>query len=172
MIIDEFFLFFSSAVWENIISILKPTCFIACFFFLAIIIWVLVKSAWLYWYVNEDAKDFLEGSPVPLEKKTHKIWEKVKKKMDSPKREQWKKALIEGDEIVEDVLLKMGYKGMNLKKRLASATEAQISNLKNFLLAADICEKIGEDPNYVLERKKANEVLDIFEKFLKNFEYL
>jgi len=170
--IEDFFLFFQSQLWQTIVSILKPVCFVAILIFLSAIIWSLKKSSWLYWYITEDIKDFIRGSPIPLQEKSKKRWNKIKKRMKSKREGNWKLAVIEGGEVVEDVLLKMGYKGKSIKARLATATEAQIPNLKDLLEAGEIYEHVISDPDFQLTREKAEKVLNIFEEFLRYFEYL
>jgi hypothetical protein len=172
MSLEDFFLFFHSELWENLVSTLKPTCLLAILLFLLAIIWALTKSSWLYWYVTEDAKDFRRGAPVPLQKKAQQKWNKIKKRLRSKKEANWKLAIIEGEEIVEDLLLKMGYKAKDLRSRLSLASEAQIPNLKDLLDASEVYEGILADPDYKLPLKKAEEVLNIFEEFLKYYQYL
>ena len=169
---EDFYLFFLTSTWENVISILKITCFLAIFLFLFAITWILKRSTWLYWRVTEDLKDFKEGTPVPLFKKTQEGWRKIKKRSSSKKEANWKLAVAEGGGIVEDILLKIGYKEKDMRSRLSLATEAQIPNLKDLFGAAEIYNSVITDSDYKLTKKKAEEVLNVFEEFLKYFEYL
>lgn len=172
MSLDDFFLFFQSEIWQNIIAVLKPTCFLAIIIFLSAIIWSLKKSPWLYWFVTEDAKDFFRGGPMPLERKSQVRWRKIKKYLKSSKEENWKMAVISAEEIVEEALIRIGYKAENLRMRLSLANEAQIPNLRDLFSADEIYENIISDPDFKLEKDKAGEVIAIFEKFLKYFNYL
>lgn len=171
--IEDFYLFFTSPeTWENIISILRITCYFAIFLFIFALAWVFKKSNWLYWHLTEDIKEVMEGSPVPLFKKTQKGWQKIKKRLSSKKEANWKLAVMEGGEIVEDILLKIGYKERDMRSKLSLADEAQMPNLKELLDASDVYGSVLEDSDYELTRKKTEEVLKVFEKFLKDFEYL
>ncbi|HOA47739.1 MAG TPA: hypothetical protein PK723_04700 [Candidatus Pacearchaeota archaeon] len=172
MSIEDFFLFFHTQLWENLESILKPTAFIAIVIFLWAIIWALKNSSWIYWYITADAQEFMKGSPVPLQKKAQQQWKRIKKRLRSRKEASWKLAIIEGGEIVDDLLFKMGYKANGIKARLALANEAQISNLDELIKAAEVYEGILADPDYKLSHQKAEETLRAFEKFLKSYQYL
>ena len=97
---------------------------------------------------------------------------KIKKKLSSKKEADWKFAIIEGEKIVEDVLFKMGYKGRTIEEKLETATKAQIPNLEELSVAAEIYENIVSDPDYKITREKAVQVINAFEEFLKYFEYL
>jgi len=171
-IFEEVYIFFFSQIWENLVLILKPTCFLAIGIFLWAIIWSLVKSPWLFWHITEDSKDFSQGAPVPTEEKSKKAWKKIEKKLDNRKEASWKLAVIEGADIVEDVLLKMGYKAKNLQARLLLADEAEIPNLKNLLSSVEIYNSIICDPDYNLTRDNAIKIIDCFEEFLKYANYL
>jgi len=172
MSIEDFYLFFFSQTWQNIISVLKPVCLLAITIFLLVILWVFTKSKWLYWYFIWDSQDFIRGAPVPFYKKTQETWMKIKKKLSSKKEADWKFAIIEGEKIVEDVLFKMGYKGRTIEEKLETATKAQIPNLEELSVAAEIYENIVSDPDYKITREKAVQVINAFEEFLKYFEYL
>jgi len=172
MSIEDIYLFFISQTWQNIVSVLKPVCLLAIFIFLLGILWALTKSKWLYWYFIWDSEDFWQGAPVPFYKKTQEIWGKIKKRLSSRKEAGWKSAIIEGEKIVEDVLLKMGYKGRTIEEKLETATKAQIPNIEELSVAAEIYENTISDPDYRVTREKAIEVLHAFEEFLKYFEYL
>jgi len=169
---DIVFPFFYSREWGDIVAVLMPLCFIAIVIFLLMIFWSLSKSSWIYWYVIADAKDFRQGSPVPLEKKAQKRWKKIKEKLLSKKEGQWKLAIIEASDIVEDILANIGYPGKDMARRLEKATEAQIPNLKDLFGAAEIQSNIIADPDFALKRKKAVEAINILEDFLKHLNYL
>jgi hypothetical protein len=171
-IIENIYLFFLSQTWEDITFLLKPACLLAITVFLLAIIWALSKSSWLYWYVTEDAKDFKRGSPVPLQKKAQKKWRAIKKRIESEKEANWKLAVIEGEEIVEDLLIKIGYQGKDIKRRLEKATESQIPNLKDLFDAVEIYNSILADPDYKLTKEKAKETLSAFEEYLRHLQYL
>ncbi len=172
MSFEDFFLFFRSELWENLASILNPTSILLIVFFLVVIIWALAKSSWLEVYIFADAREFKKGSPIPLEKKAQQNWQKIKKRLQSTKEANWKMAVLEGEEIVEELLLKMGYKAKDFRSRLLLADEAQIPNFKDLLEAAEVYEGILNDPDYKLSRHDAEKVLNTFEEFLKYYQYL
>jgi len=172
MSFEDFFLFFRSELWKNLESVLSPTSILLIVFFISVIIWALAKSSWLEMYILSDAREFRKGSHIPLEKKAKKNWQKIKKRLRSNKEANWKLAVIEGEEIVEDLLLKIGYKAKDLRSRLLLADEVQIPNLRDLLEATETYEKILNDPDYKLSHEKAEKALNSFEEFLKYYQYL
>lgn len=169
---ETIYLFFQSQAFQNIVSILKPVSFIAIFIFSATIIWALVKSPWIYWYVSADLRDFLRGGSQELETIVQKKWKKIKKRIKSSNKANWKLAIIEGEELIENALENMGYKGEGIKERLKGADQAVIPNLPDLISAYDIFINILSDPDYEVSQEKAIKVILSFEEFLKHFEIL
>lgn len=172
MSIEDIFLFFLSPAWQNIVSILKPVCLLAIVIFLLAILWVMTKSKWLYWYFIWDSQDLLHGEPAQFSKKAQEAWSNIRKKALSRKEAEQRVGIREGEKIVEDVLFKMGYKGDTMREKLEAATEAQIPNLEELSVAAEIYNNIVSNPDYRVTRDQARSVFNAFENFLKYFEYL
>lgn len=169
---EDFFLFFSSDLWQNIISILKPLSFLAIFIFIWVIIWTLRKSPLVDWYIRTDAEDFFGGGPYGVEKKAQAKWKKIEKRLKSKQESDWKLAIIEGEEIVSEVLFEMGYQGEDIGKQLKGASEVHIPHLKSLLKASEVYSNIISDPDYALKKEESEEIIKNFKDFLKNFEYL
>ena len=170
--LDSVYLFFESSSFYNIVSIIQPICIIAILFFLFLIIWSIWKSTWLYWYVSWDLADFVHGGPVTPQNATQKKWAKIKKRIESPSEANWKLAVIESEELVENTLAKMGYKGDGIKEKLKGVTDAQITNASDLTSAYDIFINILSDPDYKFTRDKAVKIFSTFEEFLKNVQLL
>ncbi|MDD5551871.1 MAG: hypothetical protein PHI88_01775 [Candidatus Pacebacteria bacterium] len=170
--IESIPLFFQSEAWQNIISILQPVSLLAILIFLTVIIWALWKSSWIYWYISADFLDFARGGKTAGENAIQKKWKKIKKRIESPSEANWKLAVIESEEIVENVLSKMGYKGEGIKEKLKNVKEAQIPNVSDLISAHDIFINILADPDYKFTRDKAVKIFSSFEEFLKNAEVL
>jgi hypothetical protein len=170
--LETIYLFFESESWQNIISILRPVCFLAIIIFVIMIIWSFKKGSWLYWHVSWDFADFVHGGPVTPETVVQKKWKKIKKRIESPSDANWKLAIIESEEIVENILLKMGYKGEGIKEKLKSVAPTQVPNMPDLISAYDIFINILADPDYKIPQDKAIKTISAFEDFLINFELL
>ncbi len=169
---DSIWLFFQSDAWHNFLSTLQPLCIIAILIYIFIIIWAIWKSTWAYWYISADFYDFTHGGPITPETIVQKKWKKVKKRLDSLNEANWKLAIIEGEELVEEVLEKMGYKGEGLREKLKGVDESQIKNIPDLISSYDIFINILADPDYKLTKEKAIKCFTAFEEFLKNSELL
>jgi len=170
--LEEVFSFFSSDPWQNIVSTLKPISFLAIFIFIYVIIWALRKSPWIDWYLKPDIQEFLRGGPYGAEKIAKENWKKIEKRIKSEQESDWKLAILEGEEVVSEVLFEMGYQGEDITTQLQRASEVYIPQLKDLLKAGEIYQNIISDPDYALRKEEAEQVIRTFKTFLKTFEYL
>jgi len=95
-----------------------------------------------------------------------KKWHKIQKRMEKKAEAHWKLALMESEDLLDNVLVRMGYGGESIDDRLAKLTEKEISNLPDIKRANRLCQDIARDPDYKIDRKRAQEFIDIFEKAL------
>ncbi len=169
---EGIYYFFQSETFQNIIAILKPTCFVSIFISLFVIIWALIKGPWIYWHISADLSDFLHGGPISQETVFQKKWKKIKKRLSSHSESNWKLAIIEAEEIVEEALSKMGYKGDGIREKLKEVNSAVIPQLSNLISGYDIFINIIADKSYQIKQEEAIKIISNFEEFLKSVEML
>lgn len=172
MTIEDFFLFFRSQEWLEIVGVLQPIGILVIILFLMVIFWGFSRSTWLDWKFLYDWKAFLEGGPPTKKKKSEMRWKGVKRKLKSGQQKKLKAAVEEAVDIADDILAKIGYRGKNVRKRLENAPEAQILHYDELLQAVDIYENLVQDSQSKLSKEKAQEAVDIIEKFLREYGYL
>lgn len=95
-----------------------------------------------------------------------KKWNKLKKRMGKKGEAHWKLALIEAEDLFDGILIRMGCGGESIDNRLVKLTEKEISNLADVKRASQVCQDIARDPDYKIDKKRAQEYIDIFEKAL------
>ncbi|HRY82355.1 MAG TPA: hypothetical protein P5232_01440 [Candidatus Moranbacteria bacterium] len=127
--------------------------------------------------VSGNVRETLMGMDVPPELltkkgKLRKKWNKVREKMNSDREADWKVAIIEADNVIDDLLERMKYSGKNMGERLAGINPGQIENIEELKKAHEIRNRIIHEEDFKLEKKQAEEVLEYFENFLKYFEVL
>jgi len=83
---------------------------------------------------------------------------------------EYKLAVIEADNMVNETLKRMGYGGESLGERLEKLTAATLSNIEEIKEAHQVRNNIIHDPNYRLSLDDARKVLSIFEKAFKDLE--
>lgn len=115
------------------------------------------------------------GMNVPLEltikkKKTKLAWEEIKKLLENQEEKDFKVAIIKADEMIGDLVKRMGYQGENLGEIFKNVPEAQIESIVNVRKAHEIKNRIIHEENFPVNLKLAKEVLGYFEEFLDEFE--
>ena len=112
----------------------------------------------------QERKSYKDYGASAIQKK----WNKLKKRMRKEGEAHWKLALIEAEDLFDSVLQRMGYGGDGIDSRLAKLAEREISNLADIKRASQLCQDIARDPDYKIDKKRAQEYIDIFEKALSN----
>ena len=77
-----------------------------------------------------------------------------------------KLAVIEADDLLNNVLIRMGYRGENLVERLNQFNEVNLPNKKQVIETNMIADNIIHDPNYRLESTQAREMLQVYRQAL------
>jgi len=128
--------------------------------------------------LSGDVRDTKLGMDVPPEminkkSKLLKKWDKITANITSDNESLWKVAIIEADNIIDDLIRRMGYKqGENMSERLAAINPGQIDNIEELRRAHDVRNRIIHEENFKLDKKQATEIIGYYENFLKYFEVL
>jgi len=140
--------------------------------FIFLIIYFLAKSDYMDWVFLKGLKNFIFPKTIS-KKRAAKKWEKIKKDLDKSKVEaQWKVALIEALDLFDAILIRAGYGGENLSERLKILTKEDVPNLDKVIEMSKVCQNIIQDPDYKIEKSRAKEIIDVFEKALTELEFL
>lgn len=124
---------------------------------------------------NVFREGFAIGMNVPPElttrkKKTKLRWEAIKKRLENQEEKEFKIAIIEADEMIGDLVKRMGYPGENLGEVFKSIPEAQIESIAKVSKAHEIRNRIVHDENFPISLELARETLGYYEEFLDEFE--
>ncbi len=137
-----------------------------------IIVVAIFRTDRFNWWFIWDIKEFLTGRPYGLGKVTKK-WAKIKKRLESNAESEYKQAIMEADALLNKCLidLKIGLETLEetLKKRVGTDT---ISNIEKVKGAHQIWNDIVHDPDLKLSLEKSEELLEIYEKALKDLGML
>lgn len=127
--------------------------------------------------IGGNMRQILYGMNLPPEITTKKIkmkarWDKIRKKLASGNEAEYKVAIIEADNAIDDLIRRMGYKGENMLERLQDIPAGQLDKLDEIKDAHEIRNRIIHEEKFKVSRKDANEVLAKYEHFLRHFEVL
>lgn len=139
---------------------------------LAGLVYVIARLIEIRWFRKKVYfSDFFEESETPNARK--ETWGSVKRRLDSGSDDDWELAVVEADIIVENIMERIGFRGLTLGDKIKSIDERNFANLKNLWEAHTARIKIdigGHD--YKITKEEAKEALDKYEKALKELKYL
>lgn len=115
--------------------------------------------------------DFFEPSETSIARKD--TWGSIKRRLDSGTDDDWELAVVEADVIVENIMERIGFRGLTLGDKIKSIDERNFANLKNLWEAHTVRIKIDNGgPEYKITKEEAKGALDKYEKALKELKYL
>ncbi|MFA6160362.1 MAG: hypothetical protein WC678_04745 [Parcubacteria group bacterium] len=120
--------------------------------------------------LSGDLRETLMGVNIPPEfvnkkGKLRKKWNKIREGIKSSEEDNWKIAIIEADEIIDDLIRRMGYAGENMGERLAEINPGQIENIEELKKAHETRNQIIHDEAFELTKEQAEETIRYFEFF-------
>lgn len=149
----------------------KYTFIFFTFFFLGYVVWSLVKTTWLKRFLLWDLKEFLTYRPF-YSKTFAPKWKKIEKRLETGIESDFKLAVLEADELLNECLTKMGYPGEKLEEKLEKLTEEVISNLEEVKKIREVRNSIIEDPTFKLTLEETKRVLAVYKKALEDLQAL
>lgn len=125
--------------------------------------------------LSGDIRDTVLGMNIPSEMvsrkdKLRKKWDKVKEKLEIENESAWKVAIIEADNLIDDLIKRMGFRGENLSERLEGINPGQIENIEELRTAHEMRNRIIHDEDFKIDKKTAKQILGYYENFLTYFE--
>lgn len=139
---------------------------------------LLVAVVYLIIKIRKSFKQSLEmvmQSIEPLEvpkKRILKQWEGIEAKLESDNESDYKMAVIEADKILDDLLVRMGYKGDDMGERLKQITPAQMANIQEVWAAHKVRNRLAHEPDFRLRRDDARRAIDAYERAFEDLELL
>lgn len=146
-------------------------------FFLAIYVAVLLTDVILIISLNTPGmylRILKTGSDVPIahKSKMQKRWEKVLARLHSRNVSQHKVAIMEADELAGEILAKVGYPGSSMGERLEGISANQLEMIEELKKAHEVRNEIVRRPDFQVDRKTAEEVIEVYHKMLETLEFI
>lgn len=135
------------------------------------IIYFIVKTNYLRTIYFQDVAEILSFKPYGT-RKIIRQWNKTKSRLDLPSEAEHKLAVIEADNLLNEVLARMNYQGETLGDKLKQLTSFQLSNIDQTLEAHKIRNSIVYDPDYRLSLEQAQKAVEVYEKALQELQAL
>ena len=169
MTIDQFIAYiFSPGLQEELFLVKVVFIFFSVIFFAAVM-FLLFTSSYLKQQFWQDTTDFFAWKAYGL-RKVIRRWKKIQKRIDTGSEAEYKLAIIEADDFLDEILENKGYPGKDFEERVKQVEIIQLPNLEEILEAHILRNSIVYDPDYRLDLDQAKRILEIYERGIKNIE--
>ena len=158
----------SLSIQEEIIWI-KIGFFVFSGILFVIILLSLFSTKWMKYRFFEDFVGFFTFKPIGVSRLV-KTWNKISKRLELKSEDEYKMAVLEAEEILDNVLEKMGYFGKNLKEKIDKLPLVAVSNIDSLKDISEIRKRIVYNPDQELSLDEAKKILDVFEQSLKDLQ--
>jgi len=159
--IKDFIYFISSSQIQDMLFPVRLIFIFFSLFFLVFVIYFMVNSSWLQYKFLEDATEFFSWQAYG-QRAMSKQWNKIKKRTESGTESDYKLAIIDADDLLEEVLDNRGYDGKDFPERLNKADKLIVAILDDVLKAHEVRNSIVYDPDYKLSVDEAKKILDTY----------
>ncbi|MDD4111185.1 MAG: hypothetical protein PHS54_06575, partial [Clostridia bacterium] len=146
---------------------IKLVCVIFTLFLLAAVIYFMLNSSWLQYKFIEDTTEFFSWQSYGM-KQIEKKWAKIKGLIEYGNESEFKLAIIEADDFLNDILKEREYEGKDFQDSLKKASRLIGDNSSEILWAHEIRNTIVYNPDYSLGLEQIRKVLDIYESAINS----
>ena len=157
----------SSVDTQTLLAIFKIMFLIIDLYMIGFIVNALMKTTWLKRLFLWDLDEYLHYKHFDMGKIAKK-WNAIKERLDVGSMDEAKLAVIEADNLLDEVLTTMGYKGETLGEKLNELNVETLANLPELKNVHSARSGIVHDPSYHLSLEQANDFLAVYEKALDN----
>ena len=120
--------------------------------------------------VGDSMRKNKRGIKLPTQSEATRKWKRIMSRLKSDNPNYYKAAILEADQFVEKVLVKLGYKGDGMEDYLAQLAAQDISSAGVLTQAHDISVRIITEHDFSLSHEEATEVLNKYHQFLEDME--
>ncbi len=99
-------------------------------------------------------------------------WERVRQYLESANPAEWKLAIIEADNMLDEMVRKMNYPGENLGERLKAIEPSDFTNLDAAWEAHKVRNQIAHQSDFQLSKREAERVIGLFRKVFEEFRLI
>ncbi|MEK7622044.1 MAG: hypothetical protein AAB415_02585 [Patescibacteria group bacterium] len=155
----------------QLISGLKVGLFFLIFVFGLIVAMLVIRITTLR---REEIRDFVNllETDSSAQKIRNKQWEKVQTLLVSESQSEWKQAIIEADNLLDEMVRAMNYPGDNLGERLKNIEPSDFTTLQSAWEAHKVRNQIAHQNDFTLTRREVGRVLELYEKVFREFNFI
>jgi len=123
---------------------------------------------------QREAQDFhVAELAVHDKEKENEQWEVVLTHLNSDIESDWRLAILEADNMLEDMMRTLGYSGEGLGEKLKAVEQSDFTTIQSAWEAHKIRNQIAHDGvKFPLTNREARRVVGLYEQVFQEFEYI
>ena len=163
----DFIYFVSSPALQDQLFFLKLIFIFFTFFFLCTMVWFYVNSTYLRYQFLQDTTEFF-SKPSYGVVQVNRRWQKLLKRTESGTEADYKLAIIEADDLLQQALENKDFEGETFEELVASASYKSLPNYDAVLEAHTVRNSIVYEPDFHIDGDRAKKILSEYETAIKN----
>tara|TARA_Y100000310_G_C20617522_1_gene781436 strand:+ start:661 stop:1206 length:546 start_codon:yes stop_codon:yes gene_type:complete len=169
--LERIFNFIMNPEFTGVFLVIKIIFVAISSFFIGAILWLLTVTQWLRIRHTHDLVEISSKKSVATRKLT-KEWDRIKKRLESKRRAEYKIAVIDSENLLERILKEKGYTGDTMGECLKQIDESVLENIQEVWTAHKVRNHIVHDSKFKLSLKEAQDSVSVFhqafEKIMKS----
>jgi hypothetical protein len=99
-------------------------------------------------------------------------WQQIQEKVTSDDPQHWRIAILEADELLNELLDVLGYKGETMSDKMRQVNVAAFNTIDYAWEAHQIRNRISQDTSFVLDAREAKRIVRLYERVFKEFKFI
>ncbi|HVV38931.1 MAG TPA: hypothetical protein VHD31_01235 [Candidatus Paceibacterota bacterium] len=141
---------------------------------LALLVWARIRLITVehHGYHEKEAHEHEHAHEEPEPPKNAQ-WERVHTLANSPNESDWRRAILEADIMLGDMLTQLGYRGKEVGEKLRDANPLQFTTLDLAWKAHKVRNDIAHGgESFQLTSRDANATIDLYRRVFEEFSYI
>lgn len=160
--------YFHSSDWQDVVFWAKIISFAVSTLLIVVMIILLSRSK-ATWWVSESIDSFRK---VSLPEKMEKDWQKILDRLEKGDDANLKLAVIEADNLLDSILVRMGLEGKDMGERLEKLNKQQLNSIDDVWDAHRLRNLIVHEPNAIATKHQVERAIKCYEEALKELEVI
>ncbi len=152
------------------LGLLKALSILVTLTFIGFGIWFMVKTGWLQLRSDRIQNVILKKDTA--RKRSVKGWKNIQKHFFAGSDSELKVAIIEADNLLDEALRTLGFRGLNLGDRLKQITADDLENIDEVWEAHKLRNRIAHEADFKMNRDIAERALGVYERTFRNLGVL
>ena len=99
-------------------------------------------------------------------------WIKILAYLEPDNQSDWKQAIIEADNLLDEMVAAMPYPGENLGERLKNVEPSDFLTLQDAWEAHKVRNQVAHESGFTLTRREARRVMELYERVFREFNFI